>query len=228
MPKFDVTKLNVAIDKLLETTENPRHRFLLQAFSRHRYLEVAGRYDEIFAPEMMSMEPVYHFHAGTDVVLRGQDQVKSLYRMWAETNQSIFFVESEEVAVADHFVATIATVYQQVAGETLTGNKILAHLPHGLADRILKKALGSKDFKADEKGMYLYKSVVELVWPYDDRGRLNGEDVWEPERGKAELFKLDAADVLTTDESAKLLAPFIKPLPSFDEAVLGRGKAAGR
>jgi hypothetical protein len=24
MPKFDVTKLNVAIDKLLETTENPR------------------------------------------------------------------------------------------------------------------------------------------------------------------------------------------------------------
>jgi hypothetical protein len=23
MPKFDVTKLNVAIDKLLETTENP-------------------------------------------------------------------------------------------------------------------------------------------------------------------------------------------------------------
>jgi hypothetical protein len=32
-------QLNVAIDKLLETTENPRHRFLLQAYSRHRYLE---------------------------------------------------------------------------------------------------------------------------------------------------------------------------------------------
>ena len=29
MPKFDVTKLNVAIDRLLETTTNPRHRFLL-------------------------------------------------------------------------------------------------------------------------------------------------------------------------------------------------------
>jgi len=43
MPKLDITKLNVAIDKLLETTENPRHRFLLQSYSRHRYLEVAGR-----------------------------------------------------------------------------------------------------------------------------------------------------------------------------------------
>jgi len=92
----------VAIDKLLETTENPRHRFLLQSYSRHRYLEIAGRYEEIFAPDMMSMDPVYHFHAGgNDIVLRGQDKVKSLYRMWAETNQSIFFIESEEIAVAD-------------------------------------------------------------------------------------------------------------------------------
>ncbi len=54
MAKYDVTKLNVAIDKLLQTTTNSRHRFLLQAYSRHRYLEVAGRYEEIFAPEMMA------------------------------------------------------------------------------------------------------------------------------------------------------------------------------
>src|ERR1700719_4680775 len=85
MPKFDITKLNVAIDRLLEVTTNPRHRFLLQAYSRHRYLEVAGRYEEIFAPDMMSMDQVYHMHADkTDAVLRGQDQVKRLYRMWAE------------------------------------------------------------------------------------------------------------------------------------------------
>ena len=42
MPKFDITKLNVAIDKLLEVTENPRHRFLLQSYSRHRYLGGCG------------------------------------------------------------------------------------------------------------------------------------------------------------------------------------------
>jgi len=28
--------------------------------------------------------------------------------------------------------------------------------------------------------MYLYKTVVEMIWPYDDQGRLVGEDVWEP------------------------------------------------
>jgi hypothetical protein len=30
MPKYDVTKTNLAIERLLEVTENPRHRFLLQ------------------------------------------------------------------------------------------------------------------------------------------------------------------------------------------------------
>ena len=109
MPKFDVTKLNVAIDQLLGTTTYPRHRFLLMAYSRHRYLEVAGRYEEIFAPDMMSMDPQYHFsQGGADIVLSGQDHVKSLYRMWAETNQSIFFIEKEEVAVAEAHGADFA------------------------------------------------------------------------------------------------------------------------
>ncbi|MFJ4946821.1 hypothetical protein [Streptomyces sp. NPDC088760] len=63
MAKLDITKTNRAIDRLLEVTENPRHRFMLQAYYRHRYLEIAGRYEEIFAPEVMVENPVYHFHA---------------------------------------------------------------------------------------------------------------------------------------------------------------------
>jgi hypothetical protein len=107
MPKFDITKLNRAVDQLLETIENPRHRFLLQAFGRHRYLEVSGRYEEILAPDMTVTDPVYRFrYTGLEFELKGQDQVRSLYRMWAETNQALFFPEHEEVAVTDHFVAT--------------------------------------------------------------------------------------------------------------------------
>ena len=93
-------------------------------------------------------------------------------------------------------------------------------LPHALAGKILKKALASGNVKANDDDMYLYKMTVEMVWPYDDRGRLIGEDVWEPEEG--ELFKIDTADVLTTQEAGKLLAPLIKPLPSFDQTVLGQ------
>lgn len=228
MPKFDVTKLNVAIDRLLETTTNPRHRFMLQAYSRHRYLEVAGRYEEIFAPDMMSMHPFYVFKAaGNDASLGGQDNVKSLYRFWAETNQSIFFVEDEEVAVADHFICSVATMQQQVSGKVFKANKLMAHLPNAVSDKILGKLLGAKGHKADENDMYLYRTKIEMVWPYDDRCRLIGEDVYEPEPEKAELFKLAPEDVLTTEESGKLLAPLIKPLPSYDEVVLGKKSAAG-
>lgn len=63
MFKYDITKLNIAIDKLLETTTNPRHRFMLIAYSRHRVLQVAGRLEEIFASDMMNPNPVYHVHA---------------------------------------------------------------------------------------------------------------------------------------------------------------------
>ena len=228
MPKFDITKLNVAIDKLIETTINLRHKFLLMAYSRHRYLEVAGRYEEIFAPEMMTMDPVYHFHqGGAEMVARGQDQVKSLYRMWAETNQSIFFVEHEEVAVADHFVASVVTSYQQVSGKSLREGKLMSHLPSSIAHKLLEKALGQKEHKANDSDMFLYRtSGMQMIWPYDDRGRLVGEDVWEPEPSKAEISKLAPEDVVTTEQAGKLLAPFIKPLPNFDEYVLGKSASA--
>ena len=109
MAKPDVTRINDAIDRLLSVTVNPRHRFLLTAFHRHRFLEVAGRYTEIFAPDMMVEKPVYRFRAlGLDVRLEGADAVKGLYGMWAETHQSIFWVEREQVAVADNFIATVA------------------------------------------------------------------------------------------------------------------------
>ena len=221
MPSYDITKLNVAIDRLLETTQNPRHRFILQVFARHRALEVAGRFDEIFTPDMMGMDPEYHFtQAG--IHARGQDEVKSLYRMWADTNQAIFFIEEEQVAVADNFVCAVATVYQQLSGKSLRQAKVLKHLPHKFSHALVEKALAAKEWKPDDNDMFLVRTKIEMVWPVDDRGRIIGEDVYEPDPEKEEVHRLDRADVVTTEQAAKLMAPLIKPLPSFDEAVLGK------
>ena len=221
MSKHDVTKLNVGIEKCLAITTNLRHRFLLQAYHRHRFLEVAGRYEEIFAPEMMVPNPVYHLNAGgTPADLRGQENVKSLYHMWAETNQSIFYTENEQVAVADNFIASVLTINQQVWGKALTLGRVASYLPGFLSEAILQKVLAKKDWKADENAMYLYTTFIEMIWPYDDRGLLIGEDVWEPDPDKAQIVKLDPADVLTTAEARKLLDPLIKPLPAFDEKLM--------
>lgn len=220
MPKHDITKTNIAIEKLLETTHNPRHRFLLLAYYRHRYLEIAGRYEEIFAPDMTVEVPAYHVNIRSNKVkLEGQDEVKSLYRLWAETNQCIFYAGNEQVAVADNYVASTATMYQQVSGKTLTFDKTMSYLPGFLSAPLVRKALSMKNVTPDPDAYYLYTNYIEMIWPYDDSGRLIGENVWEPEPEKAEIIKLDPADVLTVAQAAERLNPLIKPLPSFHEMV---------
>ncbi len=41
LERLDITKTNVAVRELIEVTENARHRYLLEAYDRHRNLEHA-------------------------------------------------------------------------------------------------------------------------------------------------------------------------------------------
>jgi hypothetical protein len=224
MITLDITKTNQAVRDLLDRTENPRHRFLLMAYERHRNLEMAGRYEELIAPDMMVEEPVYHLHAhGLRIKLQGQEKIKDLYRVWAATNQSVFYTEKEEVAVSDHCISSMAVGYHQVTARSLLEDKVLSYLPTFIAEFLLDLAFGRQNFNVDKSAMCLYKSTLHMIWPYDDRGRLIGEKIWEPEPRKAEIIKLAPEEVLTTQEANRLLAPFIKPLPSLDEMVAGKG-----
>jgi hypothetical protein len=197
---LDITKTNVAVTELIERTENPRHRYLLEAYDRHRNLEHAGRFEEIFTPEMTVERPVYRFNmiGQPPIVLEGREQVEPVYRLWAETNQSIFYNESETVAVGDWMVVSTMVGYQQTLGAAL--------------------AAGGID--AEEDAMYLVRGRVAMLWPYDERGRLVGENVWEYDPAEHDLIKLDPDDVLSTERAAELLAPLIAPLPAFDDSLL--------
>jgi hypothetical protein len=223
MITHDITQTNQSVRHLLGRTENPRHRFLLMAYDRNRNLEMAGRYKEILAPDMMVEDPVYHLHAnGLRIKLEGQEKIRDLYRVWAATNQSVFYTESEEVSVSDHCISSMAVGYHQVSGRSLLENKILSYLPAFVAEFLLDRAFGRQNFNDDRNSMYLYKSTLYMIWPYDDRGRLIGENIWELEPRKAEIIKLSPDDVLTTQEAGRLLAPLIKPLPSLDEGLTSR------
>ena len=200
--QLDITKTNIAVQELIEVTENPRHRYLLQAYDRHRNLEHAGRYEEIFAPEMTVEHPVYRFQmtGQPPMQLEGREQVEPLYRHWAETNQSIFYNESETVAVGDWMVVSTMTGYQQTLGS----------------------ALAAAGVEADGDSMYLLRGRVAMIWPYDERGRLRGENVWEYDESDHDLIELEPDEVLTTQQAAELLEPYIKPLPPFNDSMLPR------
>jgi hypothetical protein len=127
-----------------------------------------------------------------------------MYRFWAETNQSIFYNESETVAVGDWMVVSTMVGYQQTLGSALVAGGV----------------------EADEDAMYLLRGRVAMIWPYDERGRLVGENVWEYDDGEHDLIELDPDDVLTTERAAELLEPYIKPLPAFEEGMLPAGVSA--
>ena len=204
MIDLDITRQNVAVEALLAQTTNPRHRYLLQSYLRHRYLESAGRYLEILSPELTVEDPVYRFtlQGQPSFRLEGREQVASLYRHWTETDQCVFYVEDELVSVGDHMIVGRGTAYQQTLGSELVAAGV----------------------EADPDAMYLTKSKIAMIWPYDDQCRLLGEDVWEFD-GPREYIRLDPADVLTVAQAAALLAPFIKDLPPFDDSLLP-GRAA--
>ena len=134
----------------------------------------------------------------------------------------MFYIENEQVAVADNFVASRLTSYQQIWGGTLRQRRCSGSLPKGLTHELFIKMLEFKGLKPDLNSMYLYKTHEQWFWPYDERGRLMREDILEPDRSKAEVIKLDPSDVLTAKRASELLAPLIKPLPSWDEMVLGK------
>ena len=223
MPNLDITQSNIGIDKCLAVTTNPRHRYILMAYSRHRFLEFSGRYDEVLTDDMMVDNPVYNLHAlGFNATIAGKDNVRNLYKYWADTNQCIFYGENEQVAVADNFVASSVMAHQQVWGGSILSSKALGLLPKGLSQELLLKLISFHGLKAEPDAMYLYSNFEETIWPYDDRCRLMREDVLEPDPSAAKITKLDPKDVLTTAQAAQLLAPLIKPLPNFDEYVLGK------
>ncbi len=192
MSRFDITRTNLAVERLLETTENPRHRYLLHAYNRHRYLEMAGRWKEIFAPEMTVEHPTYHFNVfGINTVLEGAEAVQAVYAEWSETAQCVFYTDDEVLAVGDNMICSTATIYQQTPGAVLA-------------------AAGAP---VDPEAHYLVANVEHMIWPYDDQGRLIGEDVWEIDESKRQVIALDPSEVLTVERAGELLEPLIKPLP---------------
>ena len=191
MSRFDITQTNAAVRRLMETTTNPRHHWLLEAYDRHRNLEMAGRWKEIFAPEMTVEHPVYHFNVfGIQTVLDGAEAVQAVYEEWSGTAQCVFYTDDEQLAVGDNMIVSTATIYQQTPGALLA-------------------AAGAP---VDPDAHYLVANVEHMIWPYDDEGRLVGEDVWEIDDSKRQVIPLDPAEVLTVEQSAALLAPYIRDL----------------
>lgn len=69
-------------------------------------------------PELTVDNPAYRFSLmGQEPLVRwGREQIERLYQHWTETDQCVFYVEDEIVAVGDHMVVGRGAAYQQTLG----------------------------------------------------------------------------------------------------------------
>jgi hypothetical protein len=142
--------------ELLERTTKPLHRAMLLNFWRHVHLEGGGEYERIVASDMMVDEPVYRVTWGANpAVIEGKEGVLAFYRAVGE---AVLWNSDDLLAVADWGICDELTFHQIARGSDL-------------------RAIGYE--VDDPDALYHASSRQAFVWPYDDRARLMGENLYE-------------------------------------------------
>jgi hypothetical protein len=186
------THMFASLEKQIADTDNPRHRAILKNYRLHGLLEVAGRYEELLAPDMTVEEPRYRLHeGGQSLILDGMAQVRAFYQSLVAANALVMWVNRQEIAVHDHGFAGEVEFCQFLPGAML-GDSVFSQVQAG-----------------EEPGdVYLLTRTLAFVWPYDERCRLIGEHVYEDHASRT-IVKPDPGDVISAERAAELLAPEI-------------------
>lgn len=193
MARKDIIGTISAADRLLEVTESPRHRRILENYRRHAILEVCGEWEGIFEPEMTVEEPVYYFSIrGFDgVVANGAQAVKDIYRHLAETQTCVMLVENEHLWIDDWGFASDSDFVTYQRGDNLI----------------------EKGFQVEDLAGY-YREIQHfvMIWPYDEHARLIGERVYE-DKPLHRIEQITPEEFITVDDARARLLPLLRPLP---------------
>ena len=159
--------------ELLARTTKPLHRTILLNFWRHVHLEGAGEYDRILAPDMMVDHPVYRVTWGANpAVIEGKQGVRGFYHSVGET---VLWHSDDRLAVEDWGICDEITFHQLAAGSDL-------------------RLIGYKVDHADR--LYHVHSRQAFIWPYDERGRLKGEHLYEDKTSLC-IEEVDRSEAIT-------------------------------
>jgi hypothetical protein len=146
---------------------------MLLNFWRHVHLEGAGEYERILASDMTVDRPVYRVAWGANpAVVDGKDAVLAFYR---SVGEAVLWNSHDSLAVADWGICDELTFHQLAAGSDL-------------------KAVGYDVAHADR--LYHVSSRQAFIWPYDLRGRLAGEHLYE-DKTSLRIEEVDRSEAIT-------------------------------
>ncbi|WP_207790070.1 hypothetical protein [Polymorphobacter arshaanensis] len=186
--KRDIKHLISAADKALTRLTNPLHRKIAANYRLHAMLEVSGRWEEIFAPDMTVDHPFYRVASPQGLIeLDGREQVQSFYKGLVETDTTVMILDHEELVIDDWGFASEA-----LYNTYLTGEQAMARGAAGAQ-------LGKK---------YIEQRWVCMIWPYDAKGRMIGERVYPAPT--VELVECPDEDFLTVEDAHREFGPLIR------------------
>lgn len=198
MTKLDITHQTRYLDGLIESLDNPLHRRIISNYREHAIFEITGNGKKIFTPEMTVENPVYWLNLpgeGLSLTLTGTDEVLSFYNGLGETHATVMVVMDERIAVADWGFASEGVFHNFQPGHALDAS-----------------------IGADPDKLYMQRRQLSMIWPYDERGRLVGEHVYEHLAFRSEYEEVPPEDFITLDEAREKLLPLLKPLPDLTPA----------
>lgn len=191
--KKDITKMMIAAERIIEQTDNTRHIAILKNYRRHAMLEVSGRFEEIFHPNMTIENPRYvnYLPSGDRHIMNGVDEVKAhFYGQFIEYGASVMLLEDEHLAIADWGL----------------GSEYMSN------DYINAQVARLRGFDVDDDdAIYLHRHAVVMTWRYAEDCRLIGEHVSMETGGTLE--KLAPEDVISVAEAKEKLGLLLGPVP---------------
>jgi hypothetical protein len=159
--------------ELLDRTTSSLQRAILLNWWRHVHLEGSGQFDKILAPDMTVDHPVYRVTWGANpAVIEGKDGVLAFYN---SVSESVLWNSDDLIAVNDWGVADELTFHQIARGADL-------------------QAIGYD--VPDPQKTYHASSRQVFIWPYDQRGRLAGEHLYE-DKTSLQIEEVDPGEAIT-------------------------------
>ena len=143
------------LEERLARTTSPRHRLMLQTVIDHAKAESRGDVDGLMAT--LSDDPQYHFWnpTGQDWGPKGLTGVREFYEKFVVSGAGFFESYKPRIVVDDDNVVTESVM-------------------RGIVPGVIARARGC-DID-DVNGHYLVTARTAIFWPFDEEGKLIGED----------------------------------------------------
>ncbi len=168
------------VEELLQRTENPLHRAILENFRRHVHLEGSGQFDKITAPDMMVDNPVYRVSWGDHpTLIEGKEAVIGFYN---SVTEAVLWNSDDLIAVNDWGIADELTFNQLIKGSDLQNLGYSAESPDAY---------------------YHLRSRQAFIWPYNEKALLLGENLYE-DKTSVEITQVDENELITPQRVAEI------------------------